>query len=670
MNRSQRFIFCLALLFAFAIPASTTPTSGTDDWQPISPADLALKDNPASPGANAMILYRQNDVDEGAVRTDGGSAIYEYVRIKIFTQAGTRYADIEVPFWKGLTDVRDVRGRTIHSDGKIINLDAKPFEKIVEKRSGEKILAKTFTLPDAQPGSIVEYRYRLQYLPQYGFGTFGSEHWILSSELYTREAHFSIIPFESSWSNFPLYFRVYNIAAPPPPQKGIDGVYRLDVHDIPGIEDEPYMPPVGSLESRVEMIHTSNGSTENVPPAQYWKGIESDWNAEVERFVGKKSVLTAEVSRTVGPNDSAEVKLKKLYERAQQIRDLSAEEHRTSDEAKAEDLKKNSNVEDVLQRGYGSSHQINMLYIGLVRAAGFEADIVYIAPRTSVSFNPGVENRRELSTDIVWVRADGKEYFLDPGASHYPFKLLPWFESSTTGLRISGKGGDKIDVPAATSGDATIIRRAELNIGDDGAATGTLTFEFTGQEAAVRRVEARLDDETGRRKTLEDEIKTWLPADAKFELTKLGNWDTSELPVHVEGTVNLPTFASVSGHRIIVPAALFVAQQTAAFQPARRFNAINFHFPSEEIDTLRYTAPAGYKIETMPAKLATNPASIVVYQISTAQEGSAVEVQRHLTINTIQVEKQYYGALRNFFNIVKTNDDNKIVLQNAESAQK
>lgn len=34
-----------------------------DDWLPIPPADLTLKDNPASPGAHAMILYRESDVD-------------------------------------------------------------------------------------------------------------------------------------------------------------------------------------------------------------------------------------------------------------------------------------------------------------------------------------------------------------------------------------------------------------------------------------------------------------------------------------------------------------------------------------------------------------------------------------------------------------------------------
>jgi hypothetical protein len=665
MNRSQRFIFCIPVLLVVAALALVRTSHAGDEWLPITPADLALKDNPANPGADAMILYRQSDVDESTVRMDG-AMVNEYLRIKIFTQAGTRHANIEVPFRKEWSDIRDVRGRTIHSDGKIINFEGKPFEKIIEKRSGVRILAKTFTLPDAQPGSIIEYRYRLQFRP----GSFADEEWILSSSLFTREGHFSIIPFESSWSIYPLYFRLYNLSTSVSPERQIDGTYKLVVHDVPGIEDEELMPPAKSIESRVEMFHTSNGSTENESPDHFWKGVVKEWTDEVEHFVGKKNSLAVEVNRTVAAGDSAEVKLSKLYDRAQQIRNLSAEERKTSDEAKSEDIKKNGNVEDVLLHGSGSGHQINMLYVGLVRAAGYEAQIAYLAPRTSNPFKPELENRNELSTDIVWARADGKEYFLDPGASTYPFNLLPWAETGTSGLRMSGKGIDKIDVPAPTSSEATIVRHAELTIGDDGAATGTATIEFTGQEAALRRKKSRLDDDTGRRKVIEDEIKTWLPGDATFQLTKLDNWEKNELPVHVEGTIKVPSFGSVAGHRVLVPAEVFVAQQSKAFQPAQRFNAINFLFPSAEVDRLRYTAPADYKIETLPAKMATNPASIVVYQLSTTKDGSTAEVQRHLTINAISVDRQYYGALRKFFNSVKSNDDNQIILQNAESAQK
>jgi hypothetical protein len=59
MNRSQRFGLCVALvcLCAVVLPVrQSLAGNNLEDWKPIDPADLALKDNPASPGANAMIL--------------------------------------------------------------------------------------------------------------------------------------------------------------------------------------------------------------------------------------------------------------------------------------------------------------------------------------------------------------------------------------------------------------------------------------------------------------------------------------------------------------------------------------------------------------------------------------------------------------------------------------
>ena len=63
MNRTQRFILHIVILVAFSVLFASRTSQAGDDWLPIPPADLALKDNPAQPGAHAMILYRESDMD-------------------------------------------------------------------------------------------------------------------------------------------------------------------------------------------------------------------------------------------------------------------------------------------------------------------------------------------------------------------------------------------------------------------------------------------------------------------------------------------------------------------------------------------------------------------------------------------------------------------------------
>lgn len=105
MNRAQRFVCSTVVLCAVACLFPPGKSFAGDNWLPISPEDLALKDNPASPGANAMILYRESDVNAKDSET------HEYVRIRIFTQEGTKEGNVELAFVKEVADIRSRQGR-------------------------------------------------------------------------------------------------------------------------------------------------------------------------------------------------------------------------------------------------------------------------------------------------------------------------------------------------------------------------------------------------------------------------------------------------------------------------------------------------------------------------------------------------------------------------------
>jgi hypothetical protein len=323
----------------------------------------------------------------------------------------------------------------------------------------------------------------------------------------------------------------------------------------------------------------------------------------------------------------------------------------------------------VLKRGYGNSREINLTFVALARAEGFEANSVLVAPRNYTMFYPQMRDSSPLTADIVWVKAGDKEYWLDPSAHFYPFGILPWYETNTAGLRVSAKPSDFVTSPEPNVDDAVLTRTADIALDSDGAASGKISVDLSGQFAAVRREDGRKDDETAHKKATEDDIRTWLPADAGFELTKLENWDKIDQPLHVEGTVRLANFGSSAGRRLIVPSSIFVPSQSRTFATAVRHNAIYFHFPYKESDSLKYTAPPSFKVETVPDKKSTNPASIVVYELTATKDGSSAQIQRTLKINALVVQTQYYGALRSFFNTVKGNDQSQIVLQTSESAK-
>ncbi len=663
MNRTQRFVCSLIVLAAFFGALLSRPASAGDDWQPINPADLALKDNPASPGANAMILYRESIVDERQASKDGVSVI-EYYRIKIFTKEGASQGDVEIPFFKELSDVRDVRARTIKPDGSIANFQGNPFEKTLVKATGVRYLAKTFTLPDVEPGCIIEYRYRTQFKP----GFLHDKEWILTSDLYTREGHFTFQPFNADWDNHPLFFRQYGGATEIKPEKE-HGAYKLVLHDIPGIPEESYMPPKRTLQQRLEFYYRSEDDPGNETTEHYWARMNGKLSGEFDHFIDKKGALQKDLAKTVDPNDPPEVKVRKIYARVQQIRNLSMEDERSEKEDKKENIKKTSSVEDVLNHGYGYGSDINALFVGLCRTAGFSSNVLMVAPRETSIFLPNLQDMGQLGANIVWVKAGDKEYFLDPASAAYPFGVLPWYETDTRGLRVSGKTADIVTVPASAPSDSALVRHVEVTLDEEGSAAGTVAVDFKGMEGAATREQFRKSDENGRKKELEDKIHGWLPNGASFEITKIDNWDKNSEPLHIEGTLKMADLGSAVGHRMIVPATIFQSDVPRAFDSATRKNAIYFRCPFIETDSIHYTAPAGFKIGTLPPAKEIKSSPVVGYSIAVAQQGDALEVKREFMVNGIIFDVKYYGALRAFFNTVKSDDQTQLVLQRAESAK-
>lgn len=631
----------------------------TTGWLPISPQDLAMKDNPKQPGADAMILYREDVVDASKVHV-GGDTDEEYYRIKIFTQKGTDQGHVEVDFVKEWEDVSHVAGRTIRPDGSIVNFDGKVLETTVVKTGGIRVLAKTFTLPDVTPGCIIEYKFQKQGKPDY----IHDYEWILAQHLYTREAHFTYIPYGgygglgytpmAGTFLLPSSAKLHHVA---------NGSYTMEAHDLPALVEEPLMPPKRPIEARVEFYYRNPDDPPPTDPSQkYWNAYAKRWDGQLEHFIGKKDAFLQEVSKIVGPNDSPETKLRKIYARVLQIRNLDAEDYKTLKETKAEDLKPNANVQDELNHGYANGQQINYLFVGLARAAGFEATEVYLAPRNSDIFFPQQNDASVLTADVVWVRAGPQQYFLDPSARYFPFGLLPWYETGASGIRVDKHGATMTSIPNPVSSQSTTIRTGDIQISDTGAMTGQLQLDITGQRAALLRRSLRREDETGRTKDLEDQVKSSLPAGSTFAISKIADWDDIERPIHIEGNLSISSVAGHSYSQLLMPVEVFQPVVAADFLPETRVNMVYFLYPYKESDDLKLHAPAGYTVESAPPARKVD-LQAVVYDISATPAKDTLELKRRLAINGFLFEVKNYPTLRAFFNTVRTDDNARMVLQ-------
>ena len=180
---ASRVSLLVAVVLGIAALRFCAPVSAGDEWLPLTPEELKMTSEPKAPGAPAVILYRQVDRDDSDPERPHE---YNYVRTKILTEEGRKYADVEIPVLKQQWDVHHINARTIRPDGSIVNFDGKVYEKEIVKVRGVKYLAKTFTLSDVQPGSIIECHYMIDFAEGYVFDS----HWVLSDDLFTKSAKF------------------------------------------------------------------------------------------------------------------------------------------------------------------------------------------------------------------------------------------------------------------------------------------------------------------------------------------------------------------------------------------------------------------------------------------------------------------------------------------------
>jgi hypothetical protein len=647
MFRSNRWTVVGLALCMFAARKANAGVA----FLPVSPDELKMTSEPLAPGAPAIILYRQVD------RDDNGRTSHEddYVRIKILTEEGRKYADVEIPFLKGRQNVVKVRARTIRPDGSTADFGGQVFEKYLVKGKGVKVLAKTFTLPAVQVGSVIEYAYTMD-LGEYM--VFDS-HWILSDELFTKKAQFSLKPYHG----FSLRWSWLGLPDGSAPKLGPDHVVHMEASNIPAFQLEDYMPPPDELRSRVDFIYEA--SFVATDQDSYWRQVGKNWNEYLEKFLDKRKVMEQAVAQIVSPSDSQQLKLRKIYDRVQQIRNTTYEVQRTEQEQKRESEKWDENVEDVWKRGYGNSIQLTWLFLGLVRAAGFEAYGCWVSGRSEYFFSPVTMQSTKLNSNVVLIKLNGKDLFFDPGAAFTPFGLLTWSETGVKGLRLDKDGGSWIKTTLPQPSESRIERVGKLNLSDMGDLEGKLTLTFTGLEAMHRRVEGRNSDEVGRKKYLEELATEQIPAAAEAELTNKPDWINSETPLIAEFNLKIPGWASNAGRRVVIPAAIFTAGEKGLFEHASRVHPIYFEYPYEKADDLTIELPSGWEVSSVPTAQ-DQDGRLIRYALKVEKGPRTLRLTRKLAFDVLLLDQKYYGTLRSFFQTVRTGDGEQIVLQPGE----
>ena len=656
-------LFCFSLLLML----TTGKARAFDEWLPVSPQELKMTQEPSQPGADAVILYREEVTDEGK------QFRYTYIREKILTEHGKSLASVKIPYDNKQFALIDIKARTIHPDGSIINYEGKPFDEVMAKGRSLRIMQKAFVLPDVQPGSIIEYQYKLHWYDDVAYDA----HWTVQDDLFQKHAKFKFIPFASAivrnrrGEELPsVYWVTSGLRADMTPKwVSNHDALQVEVNDVPAFDAEPFSLAEDQLKWRVSFYWAKSAGA-----SLYWKDEGKFWSKEVENFIGHRPAIAAEAAKLVSAGDTPQKKAEKLYARAQQLKNLSFDPA-AAKQAGRQKIKPNKNIEEVLRAGEGSHIEINRLLAGLLRSVDIPAYMMRASSREERVFDVNLPNWNQLDTELVIATIDGKEVFLDPGTRFSPFGLLRWRFTDTRGMRQKADGGvDFAQTPVPQYNQAGTQRLANLSMDAEGNLKGKVTLGFMGQEALWQRIEGAQTDAAGQKLLMEKELREWLPASAEIKNATSEGWTESGGFLTAHFDVVIPAAAMVAGKRMLLPTQLFHVNSRQLFTRPKRTYSILLEYPYRDIDKVKVVLPAGLKVETLPQAesetlvSADGKAAFAVYQTNFQQQGQVVTLERDLALAAFAFTADFYPRLKTFFEKVKSSDDQPAILRSSAAA--
>lgn len=610
-----------------------------------TPQELAMKNVAMAPGATAAVLQWDHRQDDFA------SWESEYVRIKIFDRGAEKYGDVELPYYPGYTWIKELQARTIHADGTVVPFSGKTYDKLIVKASGVKVMAKTFSLPDIQPGSILEYFYVRAWNPD----RLASSRWVVQREIPVLKATIWLKPYTQVYSSF------FTFQGLPPGKQPVrvGDHFELALENMPAYDEEPYSPPALAEKARVDFLYTL-GDTD---PDKFWKKAGEDFTDAAESFIGRNP-MQAEATLVTKGATTDEQRLKLIYDRVQKIRNLSYEPEKTEKEEHREKLRENKSVYDVWNNGYGWRGEITRLFVSLARGAGLTANVVRAASRDDLFFAQQIPDNSQLDTELALVEIGGKQRFLDPGTPFAPLGTLRWEVSAVPALKLAKKQPAVfIETPHLQPVDSLLTRKADLHVDGD-VVKGTVTLTYTGERALVRRLDGRNDDEAKNRKTMEDDVKGWLPDGSTVKLKSYGPLKGTDEPLVAVLDVEMPNLGSSAGSRTLLPLSIFSASAHNPFAVESRKHDIYFEYERQTDDEVVLHIPEGYSIESVPQGQKDNLAALV-FTTQWDHDANSVTFKRSLAINTLAIERNYYPQVRSFYKRVSTADQDNLILKKA-----
>jgi hypothetical protein len=533
-------------------------------------------------------------------------AILDYhYRIRVLTDEPQYLAEaalVGIPYYyhDDLEEITSIQAITVQPDGEISELDE---SEISTAELNSRYRIREFLMPSVQPGSILEYRYRVQRryideLPDF----------YISNRVPTHLAHLTIhnedyLRYDVIGSNldFDVYYheelidtssipRIFTLQRPEPVS-----IEHWFARDIAAVDNEAYISSINDLRGRLKFQVSEFGR-----PRQ---PLDNSWE-----------IVAAQIRRQ-GDNPYQVIEqLDELFELGTEI---SSEYSDPLDRIEAVFRFVNQNMtfngvhrafhetplDDVLNGEPSDQAAINLVLMAMLKGAGSDPKPVYLSGRNFGRINKDFPSIYQFNQLLITANVEGQEseILMDASFAHSRPGLIRVESYNETGLVLSEDTYEWLDLqPEYSMFDIDVELAAELS--DEGDLNGILRVKTSGYPANEIREDLsnQLAPEEIIRESFLDSY-----SDVRFQHTEIREAEPGEFPLLLTAEFTIPDYAISFQEGLQFRPMVVGYLQRNPFEDDERTAPVMLDAPEWIQISYDISLPEGYMVDSFSESLST-----------------------------------------------------------------
>lgn len=603
------------------------------DFGKVDKSELEMTECSFDKNAPAMVLFDEGEsvfqLNLNAMMSPIFQQTVHRVRMKIFNKKGFNYANIRIRYFTQDKEVsiKSLSAQTYNLDasGNIIitKIDkATVYDKPINSRYSEKV----FAFPEVKEGSVIEYKYTLDGASE--------SLWYFQRSIPVKYSRFIM--------DFPEELRItvtpnYNMPVQKGSEKKSAGNYSWYVmENVPGLPDELYMSARGDYLQRIESRLTGLDF-----PGRPFRSLNRTWPGLIKSLVEDED-FGAQLKKNIPRTADLDALLQTVTDPYQKMLVIHKYVRTNMTWNNYDNIWALNGVKSAWKDKKGTSGEINLILINLLKDAGLKAHPVLVSTRENGAVNTMIPGVGQFNKVMAYVEIDKKFFVLDATEQTTPSYLIPSEVMASEGLVIekpdSFEWGWKQLWDGQHKNEKNVYVYADIN--EKAEITGNATITSSDYEKLkllplLKAGNDKLKDNLG------------VGADIKVDSFTVTNEGEESSMVQA---FNFSMAAPATGNYHYFSTALFTGFEKNPFVADQRITDVFFGVNQLYKFNTNFSLPDGYKIEELPKNIKlVMPDNSIIFSRQSSFEAGLLSVSMKLEFNAPVYSADSYPDFAAFY---------------------